>query len=105
MLPAHQRLDLDDLVSSGVSPGHDSWVPRGSDVSLEVGVQALLHLVVDHELFAFESPSQVALELEPPVDLLFHAGVEDHVAGFAPALGAVHGDVGLAQEVLGAIRL
>src|SRR5438876_1095015 len=46
-----------------------------------------------------ERPLQVGAHLEPLDHLAVHVGLEDAVAALALALGHVHGDVGVAQQV------
>ena len=68
-----------------------------------LAVQRDDRLVVDLDLVALDRGQQLALELEPLDDLGLHAVLEDAVAALAVALGAVHRDVGLAQQLRGLV--
>ena len=57
-------------------------------------------LVVDDELVALDGAAQLVGELEPLVDGRLHRGLEDLQAVLAVRLGRVHGDVGVAQQLL-----
>ena len=57
-------------------------------------------LIEDAELVALERPPQARLELESRHQALVHRLVEDGVARAALGLRAVHGDVGVAHDVL-----
>src|SRR3954463_15982055 len=79
MRPAQERLESDDAAARELDD----------------------RLVVDDELVAFDRAPQVGLDLEPLDDRRMHARLERRVgAALAGALGAVHGHVGVAQEVL-----
>ncbi len=58
-------------------------------------------LVDDEELIFGERVAQVHLELHLALDGVVHPGLEHHVAVLALPLGAVHRDVGVAQELFG----
>ena len=58
-------------------------------------------LVEDAQLRVLERAAQAGLELEPRHHPLVHGLVEDRVARAALGLRAVHGDVGVAHDVLG----
>ncbi len=60
-------------------------------------------LVVEHELVAFERAAHVGFELQEVDGARVHRLVEDFVARLAERLGAVHGGVGVAQDVFGAL--
>ena len=79
MSPAQERLDADDLARRQV---HD-------------------RLVEHDELVALEGPLEVALEREPGERGRVHARLEDLDAVLAVALGHVHRDVGVAQQLVG----
>ncbi len=79
VLPAHQRFEP-----------HDASGPERHD-----------RLVVHQEIAAVDAAPQVGLELEQGHRALVHVAVEDLVAGLALGLGAVHRDVGVAQDLLG----
>ena len=72
---------------------------------LDAVVAALIEandgLVVDLELVQLERPLQLRLQLEPLDDALVHRRLEDAVAALAVALRHVHGDVGVAEQLLG----
>ena len=75
MLPAHQRLDADDVA----------------------GLQLQLGLVVQHELVARERLAQLAEALEPRRAVVVALAVEQLELG-AEVLGRVHRRVGAAQQ-------
>ena len=79
MVPAHQRLDADDLA----------------------GIQRHDGLVVQQHLVAVQRPAQVILQVQHRHCALVHAGVEQGDLCLAVALRAVHGKVGIAQDILG----
>jgi hypothetical protein len=81
VLPAHQRLDARD--------------PPGAELDLR--------LVVHDELAPLEGEPQVALEGQPLVGGLPQRLGPDDGARPALGLGAVHGDVGVAQQRLGVL--
>ena len=58
-------------------------------------------LVVHAELAPFDRAAQVVLELQQPAGARVHRGVEHLVARLPQGLGAVHGGVGVAQELIG----
>src|SRR5919197_1830510 len=78
MLPAHQRLDFGDLP-----------VRKSND-----------RLVMDTELAAFKSATQMALDFQPLDRALLHAGIKDGAASLAIRLGFVHGQIGGAHQSL-----
>ena len=79
MIPAHERLDLGD------APALD-----------------LDHrLVVKREVAVADGVAQVQLEPQPIARGFVHALVEELVARLAPRLGVIHGEVGVAQDLLG----
>ena len=78
MLPAHERFHLGD------APGfhqHD-------------------RLVEDAQLAPVQRVAEVRLELQPRQGVGVHAGVEQDVPPLAAGLGAIHGDVGIAEQAL-----
>ena len=58
-------------------------------------------LVVQGEVAVGDRVAQIQLEPQPIVPGLVHARVEELVAGLAPGLGVVHGEVGVAEDLLG----
>ena len=58
-------------------------------------------LVAQPQLFALDRAAQVGVELELGLGVRVHGGVEHGVPGAAQILGAVHGRVGVAQQLLG----
>ena len=79
MLPPKQRLHA--VVRSAVEP--DDW------------------LEMNLELVQLECALQLGLELHPLDDAFVHLGLEQLVAAFVVALGHVHRDVGVTQELFG----
>ena len=77
--PAAERLEAGDPAGGGL---HD-------------------RLVGDLEPALLDRLPQLGLHVQPAHHLLVHAGVEDGLAPAAVGLGAVHGDVGVAQDRLG----
>ena len=77
-LPAHQRLDF-------------------SDVPVR---ERMDRLVVDAKLAERQRLPKVGFELEPLHRLLLHARVENRVPRLTGGLGAVHGDVRVAQQAV-----
>ena len=80
VVPAHQSLDTDR--------------PAGGDVHDR--------LIEEAELAPLDGPFEVAAYLQPARGNLLHAGLEDLEAALALHLGAIHGHVGAAYELLGA---
>ena len=80
VLPAHQRLDRDDLVRA----------------------QRHLGLEVQHQLLALGGAAQRVLDLGAPEGAGLHVLVEVVDGGAAALLGHLAGGVGLAQELVGA---
>ena len=64
------------------------------------GVERDDRLVVHDEVLALDGPAQLGLEREQPHRVPVHLLVEDLVPGPTRRLGPVHGDVGVAQDVL-----
>ncbi len=60
-------------------------------------------LVMHEELLALHRPAQLGLEPHRPHLVLVESVVEDLVTGLARRLGPVHGEVGVAQHLLGAL--
>ena len=56
-------------------------------------------LVVNAELVQLNSFAQVGLELQPFDSTRVHGMVEHFTAGLAAALGAIHGNLGVPQEL------
>jgi hypothetical protein len=81
MLPAHQGLGADDAAAA----------------------QRDLGLVVQHELVALEGPPQLTLQVETEAGPRTHRHFEDLIPGPASFLGPVHGQVGVAQQVVGPV--
>ena len=81
MVPSHQGFDAEQLAVSQV------------DDRLE------LH----EELAPRERAVDVLLEQQAVVQLLLHVRLEQHEARLAGRLGVVHGDVGIAQQLLGVV--
>ncbi len=79
-----------------VLPAHQGFQPDDP-----AGIEQHLGLVVNPELVALEGPPEVALRFQALQDLVAHSFFEHLVPGFAFLLGAVHGDVGVADERLG----
>ena len=77
MLPAHQRFVGDDVA---VGQAHD-------------------RLVIGHELAALQGAAQIALEFELAQRVFVQAFVEQGEGVAAGRLGAVHGHVGVAQQL------
>ena len=67
-------------------------------------VEANDRLVVDLELVQLEGALQLGLELEPLDHALVHRRLEHAIAALAVALGHVHRDVGVPQQLLGVGR-
>ena len=80
--PPQQRLDAVDLVL----------------------LQADDRLVVDRELVQRDRLLQVRAQLQPLEHALVHRRLEDPVAALAVALRHVHGDIGVAEQLLGVGR-
>ena len=106
--PAADRHDQAGLL------GHRDELRRRDDAPLRVApadqrLEALhppgrqLHdrLEVEHELLALDRTVEVAHDPEPGVGLVAHGEVEDLEPGVPQRLGAVHGDVGVAEQILG----
>ena len=81
MIPAHQRLDAEQLPL------------RQVDDRLEL----------EEELVALERAIDVLLEAQPLAQLLLHARLEHDEARLAGCLRVVHRDVGVAQQLLGVV--
>jgi hypothetical protein len=79
VVPAHERLDGDHLAGLDV---HD-------------------RLVLDHEVALLDGLRELFLEIVAADDRVAHLGREDGEAPLAALLGLVHGDVGVAQELVG----
>ena len=77
MLPAHQRFETGDPAV----------------------IQREDRLVVDAQLVAFDGAVQVALEVQVFGGQVAHARFEHRVASASAGLGAIQGDVRLAQQV------
>ena len=90
----HELARLDHLAGA-VGPAAERLEARdGAGRSLD-------HRLVEHpQLAAVERVAQAGLELEPLHHPRVHRLVEHGVAGAALRLGAVHGDVGVAHDVL-----
>ncbi len=58
-------------------------------------------LVLGAQLPPFDGQAQVPLEHDHPLGQALFPYVDDLVGAAAPALGLVHGDVGLAEQLLG----
>ena len=58
-------------------------------------------LVDQEELAVLERFAEVHFEFHVALDRVLHPGLEDHIAVLAVPLGPVHGDVGVAQELIG----
>ena len=81
MAPAQQRLDPDRAL----------------------GAQVERRLVDEEQLLALERLDEVHLEPEAVLRRRLHAGFEHHAAVLAGGLGDVQRDVGIGQELLGAL--
>ena len=57
-------------------------------------------LVMDDEFVVVDRPPEVRLQLQAVQDICVHARVEDLIAGASPGLRLIHGDVGVAQDLL-----
>ena len=68
-------------------------------------LQVERRLVEQEELVALERAAQLHLQLHAALHAVVHARLEHHVAVLAVPLGAVHRDVGVAQEVIDARAL
>ena len=73
-----------------------------SNAGDRVGPQVVDRLVDEHQLVALDRPLQVHLEVQALDDRRVHLGLEDRVAALAARLGAVHRQVGVAKQRLGA---
>ncbi len=82
----------------GMSPAHEGLEP-GDPSAREPDDR----LVVDPELLAMDGPAQVALEVQAPQRRRVHVLLEELVEPLAGGLGRVHGGVGVAQQLVGAV--
>ncbi len=83
MVPAHQRLDTEQLAV------------RQVDDRLEL----------EEELVALERAADVLLEPQALAQFLLHLRLEHDEAALAGRLGVVHGNVGVSQQLLGVVVL
>ena len=79
MVPAHEGLDGDGLAGGEIDD----------------------RLVLDDELALLDRALELGLEAVAADDRVAHRGREDREAALAALLGVVHGDVGVAQQLLG----
>ena len=91
----HEVVGLHDT-APGMAPADQGLHARGDHVAQVEG-----GLVDDEELLALERVAQVHLKLHLALDVVLHPRLEHDVAVLALPLGAVHGDVGVAQEFFG----
>ena len=91
--------ERDDLVRR-----HELVAALPAQQRLEAGQAFVLQiddrLEIDAQLAAVDGAAQIGLQPEELHGALVHGDVEDLVARLAAGLGAVHGDVGVAQHVL-----
>ncbi len=77
--PPHQALEPDDTTAREIDDG----------------------LVVHGEVVVLDAESEFGLEFEQSHRALVHVAIEDLVPGLAGGLGAVHGDIGVAHDLIG----
>ena len=108
--PGAQRPDQPAGLGQGDELGRrdqppDRVVPAGQGLGPDDLARAEVEgrLVVEEQLPRLQGPPQVALELHPLDQLGVHLGVVALVAALAGRLGPVHGQVGVAQQLVGAV--
>ncbi len=82
------------VAAAGQRPAHQHFRPHGAAVVVHLG------LGVHGQPAGRQRGRQVALQVQPALHLGLHGGLVEGDAVAAAGLGAVHGGVGLAQQVL-----
>ena len=87
-------------VAGAITSPRSGWFQRtsASTPTIRAGLEVDDRLVVRLELAGLERPADVGLERHAIDDGRVHAGLVDLEAALALALGAVHGEVGVAQQ-------
>src|SRR6266480_3590088 len=60
-------------------------------------------LIINLELLQFEGMPQITFQLQPRHSARMHSVIEHFVSGFAILFGAVHGCVGVTENVFGSV--
>ena len=108
-LAQHEPVELDHqagLLGQGDELGRGDQAtvrPRPADQRLGPGHPTVVEvddrLVVDHQLLALDRALQGGLHVVAVAHRAQHGGLEHLVGALAAALGGVHGDVGVAQQL------
>ena len=108
--PAADRYDQpgvlgegDELVRRDETAGGVLPADEGLDPSDGVRVEIEDGLVGEEELVRSDGNAQVGLKLEALADDCLHLGGEQHGAVLPRALGLVEGDIGVAEQLVGAV--